>query len=284
MTGVSADGRIALIAAGGGPYVIVDVVGYYADDQGGSRSVVTTPTRLLDTRTSVGPLRDGAPVEVQVTGRAEVPTEGVTAVVVNVTAVAPRATGHITAFPAGTSAPLASTLNFTAGHTVPNLAVVKVGRDGRIAFQASSGSPHLLVDLVAFYSDSIGVRRSSRFVPLRPDRVLDTRNGQGGVSGRLPSGNPVRLHLAGRGGIPRVGVRAVVLNVTVVTPSGGGHLTVFPPVDQVPATSNLNYGRGQTRSNLVVAEVGVDADVAVHLQASGGEPHVLADVVGYLVG
>lgn len=288
ISGLSSDGRLSLLAVGGAPHVIVDVVGYYADEQGGSRSVALDPARLLDTRTSLGGLPgrlpDGRPVELQVTGRGGVPAEGVTAVVVNVTAASPLGAGHVTAFPAGTQVPQASTLNYVRGQAVPNLAVVQVGRDGRVAFQASSGQPHLVVDVVAWYGQSVPVRSSSRFVPLPPERVLDTRSGLGDVRGPLPSGRPVRLNLGGRGGVPGVGVTAVVLNVTVVAPSGPGHLTVFPPERELPLASNLNYVRGQTVSNLVFAKVGVDAEVALDLQASSGDPYVLADVVGYTVG
>ena len=60
-----------------------------------------------------------------------VPASGVTAVVVNVTVVGPTASSYVTVFPEGTTQPVVSNLNFTAGETLANLATVPVGQPGR---------------------------------------------------------------------------------------------------------------------------------------------------------
>ena len=277
VTGVSSTGEVELVANGGSPHVVVDVVGYFADGRG-SRFTALRPDRLLDTRGDTGGLPGrlpaGAPVALQVTGRGGVPSTGVTAVALNVTAVAPDRAGHLTVFPAGGEAPTASSLNYGARETVPNLVLVGVGDAGRVALQANTGSPHVVVDVVGFWSEGSG----ARLVPVTPQRLVDTRSG----AGRLPAGRPVTVDVGGRAGVPGVGVDAVVLNVTAVSPLGAGHLTVFPPATTAPLASNVNYVRGQTVPNLVVVGVGADDRVEVLLQANAGDPHVVVDVVGYL--
>ena len=91
--------------------------------------VALTPTRLLDTRTGTGApkarVATRATVTLQVTGQGGVPASGVSAVVLNVTAVAPTRPGFVTVYGQG-SLPTVSNLNFVAGQTVPNLVMVPV--------------------------------------------------------------------------------------------------------------------------------------------------------------
>ena len=57
------------------------------------------------------------------TGEGGVPV-GATAVVANVTVTGPSAASFLTAYADGTTRPLASNLNFTAGESVPNRVIV----------------------------------------------------------------------------------------------------------------------------------------------------------------
>jgi len=61
-----------------------------------------------------------------------VPATGVSAVVLNVTVTQPTTGSFLTVYPSGTTRPLASSLNFVAAQTVPNLVVAKVGADGKV--------------------------------------------------------------------------------------------------------------------------------------------------------
>src|SRR5207245_11644842 len=94
------------------------------------------PARILDTRTgtggfgsAIGPQRT---IAVPVTGRGGVPTSGVAAVVLNVTAASPTAAGYLTVYPTGVARPNASNLNFVPGQTIPNLVEVPVGKAGKV--------------------------------------------------------------------------------------------------------------------------------------------------------
>ena len=150
---VGTAGQVAIYAFGGCPDVVVDVVGYYEGGtpvlEGGF--VGLTPKRLIDTRESgQGPCVDGTR-DLNVTGGLTTVPDGANAVALNITVVSPSAPGYLTAFPAGTLRPTASTLNYVAGQVVPNGTVVKVGTNGAISLFASSGCPQVIVDVVGYY-------------------------------------------------------------------------------------------------------------------------------------
>ena len=87
------------------------------------------------------------------------------------------------------------------------------------------------------------------------------------------------LDVTGVGGVPETGVTAVVMNVTVDSPTAGSFLTAWPSGETRPGVSNLNFVPGQTVPNLVTVKVG--ANGRVNLFNSSGWAHVIADVVGY---
>ena len=118
------------------------------------------------------------------------------------------------------------------------------------------------------------------FTSLRPSRLLDTRSGVGAPAAKVGPFATLHLQVGGRGGVPSTGVAAVVLNVTVTSPSRQGHVTVHGDGTAVPVTSNVNFAAGQTVPNLVVTPVGSNGKVAL-LNASAGSTHLVADVEGY---
>ncbi|HVL07096.1 MAG TPA: hypothetical protein VM388_13985 [Acidimicrobiales bacterium] len=120
---------------------------------------------------------------------------------------------------------------------------------------------------------------AGRYHPLAPARILDTRDGTGGVRGPVGSNATVVLDVTGVGGVPSSGVSAVVLNVTVTSPAQTGFLTVFPSGTSRPLASNVNFVPGQTVPNLVMARVGGNGNVAIY--NSAGPTSVVADVVGW---
>lgn len=111
------------------------------------------------------------------------------------------------------------------------------------------------------------------FNTISPQRLLDTRAG-------VPVGPDqfIVLPVAGVGSVP-ADAGAVVMNVTVVSPTLGGYVTVWPSGTARPNTSSLNMAAGQTVANLVVVKLG--ADRAVGLYNNAGTTHLLADVVAW---
>ena len=138
----------------------------------------------------------------QVTGEGGVPSSGVSAVVLNVTAVTPTAAGYLTVYPSGTPARTISNLNFSVGQVVPNMTTVALGTDGRLSVYNPNGSTHVLFDVVGFYADGTGPA-GHRFTSVGPYRRFDTRNDWGWVGTEpTPSGpDAQRRH------VPRATVR-----------------------------------------------------------------------------
>ncbi len=201
---------------------------------------------------------------------------------VNVTVAQPTAGGYVTAYPDGVAKPLASNLNFSRGETIPNLVIAPVGPDGKIdLYNGSAGTVQLIADVSGWFGTGT-VTAPGCLAPLTPARVLDTRNGTGGMSGPVKAGATVSLPILGRGGVPAAGVEAVVLNVTLTQPTAGGYVTVYPDGVSRPTASNLNFGAGQTIPNLVIAPVGPDGKVDLY-NGSGGKVQLIADVSGWFV-
>ena len=273
---VAADGTVRLVANAGSPHAIADVVGWYGPDAGDAFGPLA-PSRVLDTRTGNGlrgRLAPGRVEQLVLRGRGGLPTDGATAVVLNLTATGASASGHLTAFPCG-GVPETSNLNYPAGATVPNLAIVPLAPGSSICLQSSAGSPHVVADIVGWF----GPGAARGFHGLTPARVIDTRNGTGTGRARLSEGGTRMVRVLGSAGLPQDGVRAVLMNVTVTGPSAAGYLTVHPGGSAPPLASNLNFVRGQTVPNLVV--VPVAADGTVSFTSNLGSPHLIADVVGW---
>jgi PKD repeat protein len=120
----------------------------------------------------------------------------------------------------------------------------------------------------------------SRFVPLHPTRLLDTRTGTGtgGRIAKVLNGGTLTLKVAGVGSIP-ADAKAVALNVTVANPATGGDVGVFAHGATVNGTSTVNFVAGQTVPNPTIVALGTGG--AVDLSVVGGPVDLVADVTGY---
>ena len=170
--------------------------------------------------------------------------------------VGPDAAGYLTVWDCAATQPTVSTVNFTAGETAPNLASIPLDANGGLCVIANTGT-----DLVIDVNGYFGASGSSRYTPVTPARLMDTRDGTGG-SGRLAAGDTVTLQVGGVAGVP-AGVQAVSLNVTSVDPGAAGYVTVYACGGQRPVVSNLNPQPGRVRPNLVVVPVSADGKVCL---------------------
>ncbi|AQT72286.1 N-acetylmuramoyl-L-alanine amidase [Streptomyces sp. fd1-xmd] len=276
------DGIIQFYNSAGTVDLIADINGYFLASGEGGTHMNLGPKRILDTRDGTGgapaaPVGQGQVLDLQVSGPAGVegvPVEGVTAVVLNVTATNPTTAGHVSVFPHGTTRTSASNLNFTAGQTIPNLVIVPVV-DGKVSFYNNAGSVDLIADITGYFTTSgQGAKHSS----LGPKRLMDTRSGLGVAKAPVGAGGVVTLAVAGVEGVPAQGVTAVVLNVTATNPTTAGHVSVYPSGTTRTSASNLNFTAGQTIPNLVIVPV-VDGKVSFYNNA--GSVDLIADITGY---
>jgi hypothetical protein len=278
---VGPDGGVTFFNAAGSVNVIADIEGYVgaANETAGVDGLYApvTPTRVLDTRSGLGgvghPVGPG-PMNVIAVSVAQAGQE---AVVLNVTVTDPTAAGYLTVWPDGTPQPVVSNLNFKAGQTVANRVAVKVGSTGKVDVFNAAGSVNVVADLNGSFTDTTGAA-GSKFQGIQPTRILDTRDGTGGIQGQLSAGGSLSLQVTGPNGIPSTAV-AIVANLTVTDTSGSSYLTAWPDLATRPTASDLNWVAGQTVPNLVV--VGLGSDGKLDLYNAVGSTDVILDVVGY---
>lgn len=258
-----------------------------------------TPRRVLDTRKATGvtttsPIGDGKYKDVQVTGKAGVPSSGVAAVVLNVTAISPTSRGYLTVYPAGQSRPTASSVNFGKGWVGANLVTVPIAAGGKVRFYNADGSTHVAADVVGYYhsASSPTAPTSSAladYVSLDPERVVDTRTDDWG---REPLDGQSWLWQAfDFGDDYNSRIKAFAVNITVVKPTKQGHVTAFDGnAGNIPSTSTLNFTAGRTVPNMAIIKTslcGSDCSgggegfprIGVY-NASLGSAHIVVDLVG----
>ena len=150
VVGLGSDGSVDLRVGDGSVSAIVDVVGYYGPTAGG-RFVPVTPSRLLDTRSSGGPVGGGADRDLVVTGVGGVPATGASAVVLTVTGTQALYAGYVAVFPKG-SPTTTSTLNLVPGRDVANLAVSAVGTGGAVTLRVAPRASQVVVDVTGYFT------------------------------------------------------------------------------------------------------------------------------------
>jgi hypothetical protein len=246
----------------------------------GSRFHGLMPSRLLDSRLGApgfpGQLHAGDPRSLTVTG-GDVPTSA-SAVVLNVTVTGSTTNSFLNVWPAGMAPPTASSVNFAAGQTIPNLVTVAVGAGGQVTFATNQGATDVVVDVVGYFDDGTGA--GDGWVGIDPVRAGDSRVVGSPFAGKVVAGTPRSLTVRGATvpGVP-ADASAVVANVTVTEGSAASFVTVWPAGEAQPVTSNLNFAVGETTANALVVRVG--GYDSIRVANAVGDVHVVVDVVGY---
>ncbi len=108
---------------------------------------------------------------------------------------------------------------------------------------------------------------STRYVPINPIRVLDTRTDplrRRLAPGRSMSLAPITQSVVDATGVAPAAVQAVVLNLTMVDVDGAGFASVWPAGSLMPTVSSANTDvAGQTVANMVTVPLGVDGFVSI---------------------
>ena len=262
---------------------VTDAVGDNAENSmqvttAGSDYTAYGPARLLDTRDGTGgvskPLTSTAPIKLKVAGNGSIPAD-VTAVAMNVTVTESSGSGNVAVNPDGVTPSGTSNLNYGAGQTVANMVIVPVGTDGYVSFtKQGPGSVAVIADVAGYYTQTA----AAGYTASSPTRILDTRNGTGGVSKPLTSTAPIKLKVAGNGSIP-ANITAVAVNLTLTSATGSGNVVAYPDGTTQPTASNLNYSAGQTVANAAIVPV---HDGYIDLAKQGpGAVAMIVDVNGY---
>jgi hypothetical protein len=279
---VGAGGKVCIYTSAS-THLIVDAAGSFTDSTTLSS---ITPQRMLDRRSDGvtvdgqfvggGALAADTELALTVSGRTGVPA-GSKAAILNLAVVAPTGNGFVKAYPCGSAVPNAATINYVAGQTRASQTIVALDASGRVCLQSSS--PTTLVGDVSGF-----VAPTSKYVPLTPSRLLETRQGQTTVDGQFQgqglrtAGSVLALTVKGRGGVDGA-ARSVMLNIAATGASVNGYATAFPCGQPVPTVASVNFRPNAAVNNHTIVSLGSNDQVCFFVS---GAVHLIADVVGYL--
>ena len=97
-------------------------------------------------------------------------------------------------------------------------------------------------------------------------------------SPKLVAGSDIDIPVDGRGGLPRVGIDAIIVNVKSENPSHGGYVRVTPGGFD-SQTAVQEFWPVWSTSNLATVKIGRGGTIRLHLFSSSTA--VFVDVVGY---
>ncbi|MFZ0181434.1 MAG: hypothetical protein WAL84_16435 [Candidatus Dormiibacterota bacterium] len=262
-----------------------------------------TPFRVCDTRPAApgivsnqcdngstgagsGPIGSGATRVITVDNFGGLPASGVTAVVVNLTAIAPTVGTFLTLSPDGVSS-RTSNLNPQAGQVRANLVEVGVSAAGKIDVFNALGSVNIVLDIEGFVSST----STGLFTGSSPVRICDTRAVGGAVApnrcntaGASPLGPGATLTFNVNGApspVPGTGVSAVVFNLTAINPSVRTVLTAFTGSTR-PIASNINVEAHQAVPNRVIVPVTCSGgNCTVSIWNGAGSVNIAVDIDGW---
>lgn len=269
---VGSNGMVRIRSTAAPVDVAVDVVAYFATatSEAGEGYTPVPEQRVLDTRETTI-MGSGERRVIPVVGQYGVPVSA-TGVLLNVTSIGSARTGHLTVSPTLPAAVTTATVNYVRGEAKANRAITQLAPDGTIELYTHVPG-HVTIDIVGWFGTG---GDGLNYNPLTPARVLDTRNGTGGLP-TLVAGTPGVLTVAGTGGVP-LDARAVIGTLTLVKPSASTTATVWAERRGLPPTTDLSVNQAAIRENLVAPEL-TDGMVALTV-GTGSAPTVL-DVLGY---
>ena len=292
----AADGAFKIFASTT-VHVVVDVTGYFAPPQpapptGLYYHPLPTPIRLEDTRPGLSAcFTPGTPLPagVDTTHQGTTTCNGVTipstarAMIGNITVVNPVANGFITVFPGDApSRPLASSGNYRATTVLNSPFMVGLSPTGQFKVY-SVAQTDVVIDVSGYFSpELVDVNGTGLlFTPIVPSRLQDTRPGQPAcfnLGTPLPSGVDVTQAAAGSCTIAST-ARAIMGNVTVVTPAAQGFVTFWPSNIPRPLIATSNFQTSRNFNRFFTVGLG-PADGAFKMY-SLAMPHLVVDVSGY---
>jgi len=268
-----------------------------------------TPSRLLDTRSSLGlgstsgttkadtPVGPDSTTTLQIAGDTVTTTSNtpttidpsVTAVAIDVTATAESGNGDITAYADGTQRPITSSTNYVTNTTVTGYQIVPVGLDGKIAFYnggSEVGTTHLIIDITGYFTTNAALAGDQTYTPLtNATRVLDTLTGTGGHTGTVANGASINVTIAGANAIPTTAT-AVAINLTAIGAAGGGYLQAYATGTTPSNDTALTYGANNIAS--MAADVPISTNASTNgditIANEGGASaatNIIGDVTGY---
>ena len=315
-----ANNAVSPLASGGvsvythrSSHLLVDINGYFVESPdaatAGRYQQLDETRRIVDTRPATAInhtsriVKGGTSLTIPVAAFASLGDEPLGAVAINVTATETGDAGFLQSAATGSLVPGESSIvNPTRpGDTVAAMTIVPVSDDGEIDIYTHADS-HVIVDVLGWYTNSdAAASTSGRFVPLEPERVLDTRMTEDPVNccktaapeeDRRHDFFTGRIFPAARATVTvnkldEAGARDLMINLTAVDATSAGFFQAGAADSFVNgASSTVNATAvGSTVANAAI--VGLNetdgfglpsAAFQVYTQNGG---HIVADISGY---
>jgi len=229
------NGRLAAVSSAP-THLVADVTGYFSSS--GAGLVAAPYRRVYDSRSTVA-LQPGQELRINAAGL--VPS-GAVAALLNLTVTQPTGAGWLAAAPCGRWNGTSS-VNYAQGQTVATHSTVQLSGG---AFCVRTSTPtHVVIDVGSAFVSGAGLT----FTSVSPARVLDTRDPNSAIAGRLEAGKEYRLPFET---LPGLGAAsAVSLTLTIAGAGGDGFLSAGP-CGTLGNHSNLNFTAEGARANQAV--------------------------------
>ncbi|HKD10651.1 MAG TPA: tail fiber domain-containing protein [Thermoanaerobaculia bacterium] len=218
--------------------------------------VGVTPCRIVDTRGNgfggaYGPpsLSPGVQRSFPLIGQCGIPS-GAEAVSLNITVTNGTGPGFVKIFPEGAPPPKVSTLNFVAGQTVANAAIVPLGFGGGIIVQAGVSGTDLIIDTNGYFGTSMDGLGVNTFLGVHAGNATmtggpNTGIGFGAFAGNTTGGADTAIgfaslqdNLSGSGNVA-VGGQSLFKNLTGNGNTAVGNLAL---IGNVSGSGNVAVG------------------------------------------
>ena len=233
----------------------IDIQGWFVVSNA-TKFTPTVPTRLLDTR---------------LTGRSAVSVitapPGATAVALSMVGLDATSAGSLTAWSCDSPQPALAQIWFGPGEIIAGAAYVLVSAQGTVCVSTSVAAD-VVVDLTGSFSPGGRLR----YTPAVVQRLLDTRFGQGGWTGRVGTSQSIDLRPA------PAGAEAVSGTLTMVEPTISGWLRATPCGDTQQLSSSVNAPAGAILANSLTVGLSADQQLCI---TSYRRSDALFDVSGW---
>ena len=272
---VGADGKVTLLNHGGSVQILADIAGYGqpGDNTSGRLFTPVRPTQIFTT-VGWGKLNGGLTVVAVYPQYRPFAAEYA---LVRVTAFGGTAPSYLTADYCCTAVkqPAVSTVNFAAGQTISNLAIVPISGPGYLGVYNHAGATNISVDNLGYFTND---PNAGRFVTVAPTRLLDTRTTRTPLK---PGEEVLRVKVAGVDGIP-ANATAVTFNLTATGATSAGYFTAYADKSARPGVSDVDFAARQTIANQSVVPVGADGYIDIYNHT--GTVSLVVDLQGYYLG
>jgi len=254
---------------------------------GGDYVSFASGTRVLDTRNAIGvdtetPMEAKTPTTVQVTGIGSVPSSGVSAVMATVAVLSPSSAMLLKVWPSGGSESVDSVIHSVpANKNLSTTSALRVGSDGAVVVQVSSGTANVILDIQGYFTtsttDGSGV---GGFIPVTQTRMVDSRSNLGTSGGSIAGGGSRTITVDSS--LVPTSATALYVNVLVPSATATGTLFLAPGAATTSGGNAFNYLTGHTSSGLTVKLSG--GKFTVRNSSAADAADVVIDVFGYWSG